>query len=125
YSIITRLQAFGLDAHFSIEQTARNVAGSFINFNGTSGVWRKACIVDAGGWSADTLTEDLDLSYRAQLRGWKFTYLENVVTPGELPVLMPAVKLQQYRWNKGGAETARKIAPKILQSQLSPQQKMH
>lgn len=125
YSIITRLQAFGLDAHFSIEQTARNVAGSFINFNGTSGVWRKACIVDAGGWSADTLTEDLDLSYRAQLRGWKFTYLENVVTPGELPVLMPAVKLQQYRWNKGGAETARKIAPKILQSQLTPQQKMH
>ncbi len=125
YSIITRLQAFGLDAHFSIEQTARNVAGSFINFNGTSGVWRKACIVDAGGWSADTLTEDLDLSYRAQLKGWKFRYLENVATPGELPVVMSAIKLQQYRWTKGGAETAKKLAPAILQSTLTPMQKSH
>lgn len=125
YSILTRLQAFGLDAHFSIEQSARNEAGSFINFNGTSGVWRKSCILDAGGWSADTLTEDLDLSYRAQLKGWKFKYLEDVVTPGELPVLMPVIKLQQYRWNKGAAETAKKLAPKILKSNLSTRQKLH
>jgi cellulose synthase/poly-beta-1,6-N-acetylglucosamine synthase-like glycosyltransferase len=125
YSIITRLQAFGLDAHFSIEQSARNEVGSFINFNGTSGVWRKHCILDAGGWSADTLTEDLDLSYRAQLKGWKFKYLEDVVTPGELPVVMPVIKLQQYRWNKGAAETAKKLASKILKSNLSLRQKLH
>jgi cellulose synthase/poly-beta-1,6-N-acetylglucosamine synthase-like glycosyltransferase len=125
YSLITQLQAFGLDAHFSIEQSARNVAGSFINFNGTCGVWRKACIIDAGGWSADTLTEDLDLSYRAQLRGWKFKYLEEVVTPGELPVVMPVIKLQQYRWNKGAAETARKLMGEVLRSGLPPLQKAH
>ncbi|HEU5147412.1 MAG TPA: cellulose synthase family protein [Chryseosolibacter sp.] len=125
YSLITQLQAFGLDAHFSVEQSARNAAGSFINFNGTCGVWRKGCIIDSGGWSADTLTEDLDLSYRAQLRGWKFRYLENVVTPGELPVLMPVIKLQQYRWNKGGAETARKLIGKVMRSDLSGRQKIH
>ncbi len=125
YSLITELQAFALDAHFSIEQSARNSAGSFINFNGTCGVWRKSCIVDSGGWSADTLTEDLDLSYRAQLKGWKFKYLEDVVTPGELPVVMPVIKLQQYRWNKGGAETARKLAREILRSRLTAQQKLH
>ena len=125
YSLITELQAFALDAHFSIEQSARNSAGSFINFNGTCGVWRKSCIVDSGGWSADTLTEDLDLSYRAQLKGWKFKYLEDVVTPGELPVVMPVIKLQQYRWNKGGAETARKLAREILRSPLTARQKLH
>ena len=125
YSLITQLQAFGLDAHFSIEQSARNEVGSFINFNGTCGVWRKSCIVDAGGWSADTLTEDLDLSYRAQLKGWKFKYLEDVVTPGELPVLMPVIKLQQYRWNKGAAETARKIMGKVMHSNLSVIHKVH
>lgn len=125
YSLITQLQAFGLDAHFSIEQSARNSAGSFINFNGTCGVWRKSCIVDAGGWSADTLTEDLDLSYRAQLKGWKFHYLEDVVTPGELPVLMPVIKLQQYRWNKGGAETARKLVAQVMRSKMSARQKIH
>ncbi|MBC8112143.1 MAG: glycosyltransferase, partial [Verrucomicrobia bacterium] len=116
YSLLTQLQAFGLNAHFSIEQSARNVSGSFINFNGTCGIWRKQCITDAGGWSADTLTEDLDLSYRAQLRGWKLKYLENVVTPGELPVVMQAIKSQQYRWNKGGAETARKLIFNVLLS---------
>src|SRR5690606_29747429 len=125
YSLITRLQAFGLDAHFSIEQSARQAAGSFTNFNGTCGVWRKACILDAGGWSADTLTEDLDLSYRAQLKGWKFRYLEDVVTPGELPVVMTVIKQQQYRWNKGGAETARKLARRILRSDLPRMQKAH
>lgn len=125
YSLITNLQAFGLDAHFSIEQSARNEAGSFINFNGTCGVWRKSCILDAGGWSADTLTEDLDLSYRAQLKGWKFKYLEDVVTPGELPVLMPVIKLQQYRWNKGAAETARKLLGRIIESKLPAMRKIH
>lgn len=125
YSLLTQLQAFGLDAHFSIEQSARNAAGSFINFNGTCGVWRKSCIADAGGWSADTLTEDLDLSYRAQLQGWKFEYLEDVVSPGELPVVMPVIKLQQYRWNKGAAETARKLLGKVLRSDLPPTQKIH
>ena len=108
YSLLTRLQAFGLDGHFTIEQGGRHHAGSFINFNGTGGVWRKTCIETAGGWSADTLTEDLDLSYRAQMRGWEFLYLEDVVAPAELPVLMPAIKSQQFRWNKGAAECAKK-----------------
>ena len=125
YSFITQLQAFGLDAHFSIEQSARNEAGSFINFNGTCGVWRKTCILDAGGWSADTLTEDLDLSYRAQLKGWKFKYLEEVVTPGELPVVMPVIKLQQYRWNKGAAESARKLLGTVMRANLPAVQKIH
>jgi cellulose synthase/poly-beta-1,6-N-acetylglucosamine synthase-like glycosyltransferase len=125
YSILTRLQAFGLDAHFSIEQSARSSAGSFINFNGTCGVWRKKCIEDAGGWSHDTLTEDLDLSYRAQLKHWKFKYLEAVATPGELPIIMPAIKSQQYRWNKGAAETARKIFGRVLRSDLPLKNKIH
>ncbi len=125
YSLLTQLQAFGLDAHFSIEQSARNVAGSFINFNGTCGLWRKSCIEDAGGWAFDTLTEDLDLSYRAQLKGWKFKYLEDVCTPGELPMLMQAVKSQQFRWNKGGAETARKLFGSVLKSNSSILKKTH
>ncbi|MFN8344948.1 MAG: glycosyltransferase [Spirosomataceae bacterium] len=108
YSILTQLQAFGLDGHFIIEQGGRNANGHFINFNGTAGIWRKSCITDAGGWEADTLTEDLDLSYRAQTRGWQFVYLEQVETPAELPVTMPALKSQQYRWMKGAAECARK-----------------
>jgi cellulose synthase/poly-beta-1,6-N-acetylglucosamine synthase-like glycosyltransferase len=108
YSLITRMQSFGLDAHFTIEQVGRNAGGHFINFNGTAGVWRKSTIDDAGGWSADTLTEDLDLSYRAQQRGWRFVYQEAVLSPAELPVTMPAVKSQQYRWTKGAAECARK-----------------
>lgn len=108
YSLLTRLQAFGLDGHFTIEQGGRSHAGSFINFNGTGGVWRKACIEEAGGWTDDTLTEDLDLSYRAQMRGWQFHYLEEVEAPAELPILMPAIKSQQFRWNKGAAECARK-----------------
>jgi cellulose synthase/poly-beta-1,6-N-acetylglucosamine synthase-like glycosyltransferase len=125
YSVLTQLQAFGLDAHFSVEQVARNEAGSFINFNGTCGIWRKQCIVDAGGWSSDTLTEDLDLSYRAQLRNWKFKYLEEISTPGELPVIMPAVKAQQYRWNKGGAETARKVFGSVMRSKMGAINKIH
>lgn len=125
YSLLTELQAFGLDAHFSIEQSGRSHAGSFINFNGTGGVWRKECIVDAGGWSADTLTEDLDLSYRAQLKGWNFKYLEDCVAPAELPVIMSAIKSQQYRWNKGAAETARKNLWKVLESKIKFSSKVH
>jgi cellulose synthase/poly-beta-1,6-N-acetylglucosamine synthase-like glycosyltransferase len=116
YSLLTRLQAFGLNAHFTIEQVGRQAAGYFINFNGTAGVWRKSCILDAGGWQPDTLTEDLDLSYRAQLRHWKFKYLEQVEAPAELPASMPAIKSQQFRWTKGGAETTRKNLLAVLAS---------
>jgi len=125
YSLLTRVQAFGLNAHFSIEQSGRNFAKSFINFNGTAGIWRKKCIVDAGGWSADTLTEDLDLSYRAQISGWKFKYLEHVKAPAELPVVMSAIKSQQFRWNKGAAETARKNLGKVLKSKIGLVNKIH
>lgn len=114
YSLLTQLQAFGLDAHFTIEQGGRNVENHFINFNGTAGIWRKMTIEDAGGWSADTLTEDLDLSYRAQMRDWKFVYLEDVGCPAELPVTMSAVKSQQYRWTKGAAECVVKNIRKLL-----------
>ncbi|AHM62136.1 family 2 glycosyl transferase [Flammeovirgaceae bacterium 311] len=117
YNLLTKLQAFGLDAHFTVEQGGRSEAGSYINFNGTGGIWRRSCIEDAGGWSADTLTEDLDLSYRAQMRGWKFLYLEEVESPAELPVVMPAVRSQHFRWNKGAAECARK---NLLNSLRSP-----
>ena len=116
YSLLTRLQAFGLDAHFSIEQQGRNTGRYFINFNGTAGVLRKNCIIDAGNWHSDTLTEDLDLSYRAQLRGWKCKYLEQVGTPAELPVTMNALKTQQFRWSKGAAECARKNLYSVFKS---------
>lgn len=116
YSLLTNLQAFGLDAHFSIEQVGRNSGDCFINFNGTAGVWRKTCIIDAGNWQPDTLTEDLDLSYRAQLRNWKFVYLEHVGSPAELPPVMSALKSQQYRWTKGGAEVAKKQLGHVLRS---------
>jgi cellulose synthase/poly-beta-1,6-N-acetylglucosamine synthase-like glycosyltransferase len=116
YSLITQLQAFGLDGHFVVEQGGRNAGGHFINFNGTAGVWRKGCITDAGGWASDTLTEDLDLSYRAQMRGWQFIYLENVESPAELPATMPALKSQQYRWMKGAAECARKNLANVFKT---------
>ena len=125
-NLLTRLQAFGLDAHFSVEQRGRNTLGHFINFNGTAGVWRKSTIADAGGWQPDTLTEDLDLSYRAQLRGWKFHYLEHVVSPAELPAVMNALKSQQYRWNKGAAECVVKNLPRVLRDPTLPlATKMH
>ncbi|MBW7868788.1 MAG: glycosyltransferase [Brumimicrobium sp.] len=114
FSILTELQAFGLDGHFAIEQVGRNSVGHFINFNGTGGIWRKACIEDAGGWQHDTLTEDLDLSYRAQMKGWKFIYLEDVIAPAELPITMSALKGQQHRWMKGGAECFRKMGKRLL-----------
>jgi cellulose synthase/poly-beta-1,6-N-acetylglucosamine synthase-like glycosyltransferase len=114
YSLLTELQAFGLNGHFAAEQGGRNAAGHFINFNGTGGIWRKKCIESAGGWEHDTLTEDLDLSYRAQLRGWKFKYLEHVIAPAELPITMSALKAQQHRWMKGGAECFVKMWKTIL-----------
>ena len=116
YSILTRVQAFALDAHFTLEQVGRNSQGHFINFNGTAGVWRKECIIDAGNWEGDTLTEDLDLSYRAQLKNWKFKYLEEIETPAELPIVISAARSQQFRWNKGGAENFQKMSWKVLRN---------
>ena len=118
YSILTRAQALALDGHFVIEQTVRNKAGFFINFNGTGGVWRKSCIVDAGNWAADTLTEDLDLSYRAQLNGWRFVFLKDFTSPAELPSEINALKNQQFRWTKGAIETAKKILPLVWRSKM-------
>ena len=120
YSLLTRLQAFGLDAHFTVEQTGRNVGNHFINFNGTAGIWRKACIYDAGGWESDTLTEDLDLSYRAQLKGWRFKYLEELGSPAELPAAMNALKTQQFRWTKGAAECTKKNLLRVLKNKELP-----
>jgi cellulose synthase/poly-beta-1,6-N-acetylglucosamine synthase-like glycosyltransferase len=117
YSILTRLQAFALDAHFNIEQQGRDAGSFYFNFNGTAGVLRKQCILDAGNWQSDTLTEDLDLSYRAQLKGWKFKYLGDVVTPAEIPVTMSGLKAQQFRWAKGAAECAKKNLPAVLKSE--------
>uniref|UniRef100_UPI0040498CEC cellulose synthase family protein n=1 Tax=Gelidibacter sp. TaxID=2018083 RepID=UPI0040498CEC len=126
YSTLTKIQAFALDAHFTLEQVGRSSKGHFINFNGTAGVWRKTCIIDAGNWEGDTLTEDLDLSYRAQLKNWKFKYLEDVETPAELPVVISAARSQQFRWNKGGAENFRKMLWRVLKSKnISPKTKVH
>lgn len=126
YSLLTRVQAFALDAHFTLEQVGRNSKGHFINFNGTAGVWRKQCILDAGNWEGDTLTEDLDLSYRAQLKQWKFKYLEEVETPAELPVVISAARSQQFRWNKGGAENFRKMLKRLWKNKsITTKTKVH
>lgn len=125
YSLLTKIQAFGLNAHFTVEQTGRASSGKYMNFNGTAGIWRKCCIEEAGGWQHDTLTEDLDLSYRAQVKGWEFKYIEDVVTPAELPVIVTAIKSQQYRWNKGAAETAKKNLRMIFKSKISKTLKLH
>jgi len=126
YSILTRIQAFALDAHFTLEQVGRNSKGHFINFNGTAGLWRKTCIIDAGNWEGDTLTEDLDLSYRAQLKNWKFKYLEDVETPAELPIVISAARSQQFRWNKGGAENFRKMMGRVIKSKnITAKTKVH
>ncbi|HSP18868.1 MAG TPA: glycosyltransferase family 2 protein, partial [Myxococcaceae bacterium] len=116
FSILTQAQSIFLDGHFIIEHTARNRSGCFFNFNGTAGIWRRSTIGDAGGWQHDTLTEDLDLSYRAQLKGWQFIFLPEVVSPAEVPVDMNAFKSQQHRWAKGSIQTARKLLPTILRS---------
>jgi cellulose synthase/poly-beta-1,6-N-acetylglucosamine synthase-like glycosyltransferase len=119
YSLLTRAQSIGIDAHFSIEQGARAWSGLFLNFNGTAGIWRRQAILDAGGWQADTLTEDMDLSYRAQLAGWQLKYLLEVNCPAELPVQVSAFKSQQFRWAKGSIQTARKIIPTLLKARCS------
>ncbi len=118
YSILTKAQALALDGHFVIEQTVRNKAGFFINFNGTGGIWRKECIEDAGNWHDDTLTEDLDLSYRAQLKGWRFVFLKDFTSPAELPSEINALKSQQFRWTKGAIETAKKLLPLVWGSNM-------
>lgn len=118
YSLLTKVQAVFLDGHLLLEQTARSRSKRFFNFNGTAGIWRKSCIVDAGGWHYDTLTEDLDLSYRAQMKGWQFVYLPDVVVPAELPVDMNGFKSQQHRWTKGSIQTCKKLLPEIWRSPL-------
>lgn len=125
YSLLTMLQAFQLNVHFSIEQTGRQGGDMFLQFNGTAGTWRKATIIDADGWHSDTLTEDLDLSFRAQLKGWEIYYIQEIGSPAELPAEMNGLKSQQHRWMKGGAEVARKLIPVIWKSDLSFMQKVH
>jgi cellulose synthase/poly-beta-1,6-N-acetylglucosamine synthase-like glycosyltransferase len=118
YSFLTQVEAILLDGHFVLEHSGRARSGVFFNFNGTAGVWRRAAIDDAGGWQHDTLTEDTDLSYRAQLKGWKFIYLQDVECPAELPVEMTAFKTQQARWAKGLIQTGKKILPRVMRSDV-------
>lgn len=124
-NFLTRIQTFLLDTHFSVEQTGRSNAGYFINFCGTAGIWRKACIEDAGGWDGDVLSEDLDLSYRAQLKGWKLVYDEDIAVPAELPSVIEAFKVQQFRWTKGMAQIFRKNLKALLQTTLPFGKKLH
>lgn len=125
YSLLTRAQALALDGHFVMEQQIRNKAGFFINFNGTAGIWRKSCIYDAGNWQPDTLTEDLDLSYRAQLKGWKFIFINDFTSPSELPIEINALKNQQFRWTKGAIETGKKILPLVWKSNIPIKLKLY
>lgn len=118
FSLITQLQSIFLDGHFVIEHTARNRSGRFFNFNGTAGIWRRAAIIDGGGWEHDTLTEDLDLSYRTQMKGWQFIYVPELAVPAELPVDIVAFKNQQHRWAKGSIQTAKKLLPRIMSAHL-------
>ncbi len=125
YSLLTRAQAIALDGHFVIEQQVRNKAGFFINFNGTAGVWRRSCIEDAGNWEADTLAEDLDLSYRAQLKGWHFVFMKEYTSPAELPADINSLRSQQFRWTKGAIEASKKLLPKVWKSKLPLRIKLH
>src|SRR6184192_3640050 len=118
YSLLMKIQSIMLDGHFVLEHGGRNRSGRFFNFNGTAGIWRRVAIDDAGGWQHDTLTEDLDLSYRAQLRGWRFVFVSEVIAPAEVPVEMNGFKSQQHRWAKGSIQTCRKLLPSILRSDL-------
>jgi glycosyltransferase involved in cell wall biosynthesis len=124
FSALTEVEALMLDGHFIMEHAGRNWSGRFFNFNGTAGLWRRAAIADAGDWQHDTLTEDMDLSYRAQLRGWKFVYLPEIAAPAELPVEMSAFKAQQFRWAKGSIQVAKKLLPTILRSNVGFAQKV-
>lgn len=125
YSVLTRLQALQLNVHFTVEQQGRFAGDFMLQFNGTAGIWRRATIDDAGGWEADTLTEDFDLSIRSQLKGWKIMYLEKFDSPAELPADMNGLKSQQFRWMKGGAETAKKMLPTVWKSDMSLYRKFH
>lgn len=125
YSMLTNSQSLFLDMFFVVEQKARAMAGFFLRFNGSGGVWRKECIEDAGGWSADTLSEDLDLCYRAQLLGWEIVYDETIIAPAEIPVTMLDFKAQQYRWTKGKAQVIRKLGSKVIRARLSLMEKVH
>ena len=116
FSLLTKIQAFALDIHFTLEQVGRNFNSYFLNFNGTAGIWRKEAILNSGNWNSDTLTEDLDLSYRAQLKGWRIKYIESINAPAEIPFLIGAIKSQQFRWNKGGAENFKKHFLNILKN---------
>jgi len=118
YTLLTKIQSILLDGHFVLEHGGRNRSGRFFNFNGTAGIWRRAAIDDAGGWQHDTLTEDLDLSYRAQLRGWRFVFRSDVIAPAEVPVEMNAFKSQQHRWAKGSIQTCCKLLPRLLRANL-------
>ena len=124
HSLLTRVQAMMLDGHFLLEQSARNRTGLYFNFNGTAGIWRKQAVEDGGGWQPDTLTEDLDLSYRAQMAGWRFVYDPDVVCPAELPVEMNAFKSQQHRWAKGSVQVMLKLLPDVWRAKLPFRQKM-
>lgn len=124
YSLLTRAQALALDGHFGIEQNVRARAGFFLNFNGTAGIWRRECIQDAGNWRGATMAEDLDLSYRAQLRGWKVHYLIDITAPAELPTLMIGFKRQQFRWSKGSIQVARLLGPTIIHADINPVRKV-
>jgi len=118
YSMLTRVQSMMLDGHFIIEHIARNRSGRFFNFNGTAGIWRRQAIIDAGGWHHDTLTEDMDLSFRAQLQGWNFVYVPDAIAPAEIPCEMNSFKSQQFRWAKGSAQTTKKILPMVLRAPI-------
>jgi cellulose synthase/poly-beta-1,6-N-acetylglucosamine synthase-like glycosyltransferase len=124
YSLLTRIQAIFLDGHFVLEHAARAASGRFFNFNGTAGVWRRQAIETAGGWTQDTLTEDLDLSYRAQLAGWEFIFLSEVTVNAELPVDVRGFKRQQFRWAKGSVQTARKLLPTLLSAPIEMKKKV-
>jgi cellulose synthase/poly-beta-1,6-N-acetylglucosamine synthase-like glycosyltransferase len=124
YSLLTRTQALMLDGHHLVENRARAAAGWLFNFSGTGGMWRKEAIASAGGWEHDTLTEDLDLSYRAQMAGWRFVYRENIVTPAELPEDISAFRAQQYRWAKGTVQTARKLLGRVMRAELTLMQRI-
>jgi cellulose synthase/poly-beta-1,6-N-acetylglucosamine synthase-like glycosyltransferase len=123
FSLLTKIQSFFIDLHFSVQHTGRNAFGYFINFNGTAGIWRKSCIIDAGGWTPDTLTEDLDLSYRAQMRQWKFKYREGKPSLSELPAHMSGIKSQQFRWIKGGTQVGLKLFSELWHSNATFKQK--
>jgi cellulose synthase/poly-beta-1,6-N-acetylglucosamine synthase-like glycosyltransferase len=124
YSLLTKIQSIFLNGHFIVEHVAKNRSGSFFNFNGTAGIWRRQTIETSGGWQGDTITEDLDLSYRAQIKGWQFVYLPDLVVPSELPVNINMLKNQQFRWTKGMTQCALKLVPRILGSKITLVQKM-